>query len=105
MWIIVVIVVIVVVFMLLIFAPPFDLHIQPFQPLPHIRFHTVRVAERSEYTPTKGRDARKREVSEREVREAGEVCGLEREAEREEGLERSAIWGGEGEVLDVWERR
>ena len=36
--------------------------------------------------------------------ELGEVCGLESEAEGEEGLERSVIWGGEGEVLQVWER-
>lgn len=36
--------------------------------------------------------------------EEGEVCGLEGEAEGEEGLEGTVGGSCEGEVLQIWER-
>ena len=89
-----------IVIIAVVLVPPWhDLYLQLSQPVPHRRARPIRIAERSETAPSKGLDAGDGEVVDGEVSEERDVGALEREAKREEGLERILVRGDEAEVL------
>ena len=99
------VVVVVVLFRLhLVLPPAHDFYIQLFQSVPDVATRPAGIVEGGEAAPAEGKDAGEGEVGDCELGEERYVCALEREAEGEEALKWIMIWGGEGEVLQAWER-
>ena len=83
-----------------VLIPPWhEFHLQLSQPMPHCRARPIRIAERSERAPPEGLDAGDGEIVDGKVSEERDGSALERESEREEGLKRILIRGGEAKVL------
>lgn len=85
--------------------PAPELDIQFRQVVPHISARPALIAERGKGAAAESQEAREREVGDGKVCEEREGCGLEREAESEEGVERVVIGHDEVEVFEAWERR
>ena len=88
----------------LVVPPAHGFDVQLFEPVPHVRARPAGIGEGGEAAPAEGEDAGEGEVGDGETGEERGSCALEREAEGEEAWKRIVTWGGEGEVLQAWER-